>query len=207
MKKVFMANDEWLDEPSGAAKRIIFARHGEYECNLRGVVNCDSRLPYRLTEKGEQQALALGERLCGHGIELILSSEFLRARQTAWLASKALNLPVVVNSLANENRVGSALEGKPVKVFLESIRERPAEMAAEDGESFLNLKRRIHRLLNDVARSSPETVLVVSHGWPLQAVRVLKGEIRDDAAAMCVDMPGNCQTVSGTLIGGRFVDD
>lgn len=202
-----MFNPDWLSEPSRAARRIIFARHGEYHCNLLGVCNCDPRIPYDLTEKGQQQALALGESLRGEDIELIVSSEFLRARQTAWLANKALQLPIVVNSLANENRVGSALEGKLTEVFLKSISEDPARMAAHDGESFVDMKGRIARLMHDLARSSPKTILVISHGWPLQAARVLQGLIDDDAAAMCVDMPDNCKTIRGVFIEGRFLPD
>ncbi len=75
---------DWLDEPSRATKRIIFARHGEYACNLSDTCNCDPRLPFTLTEKGEQQALALGERLHGR-IEIIISCYPNCARTcTAW---------------------------------------------------------------------------------------------------------------------------
>lgn len=202
-----MADADWLHEPSRASKRIIFARHGQYHCNLLGVTNCDPRIGHYLTPQGEQQALALGENLRGEGIEVIVTSEFLRARQTAWLANKALNLPIVVNSLANENRVGSALDGKLTSIFLDSISANPACMAATDGESFLDLKGRIRRLIHDLGLSSPKTVLVVSHGWPLQAARVLQGLIDDDAAAMCVDMPGNCEIVSGVYSQGAFLPE
>ena len=200
-----MFNVDWLGEPSRADKRIIFARHGEYEYNIRGLVNCDPRIAYNLTNKGMKQALALGESLRDQGIELIVTSEFLRARQTAWLVNKTLDLPIVVNRLANENRVGSALEGRSTREFLDSIRANPARSAAHDGESFLGLKGRIERLIADLRLSSPKTILVVSHGWSLQAARVLQGIIGDDDAAMCIGMPGNCQTVSGVFAGEAFV--
>lgn len=199
-----MSDIDWLGEPSQARKRIIFARHAQYSCNLRNVCNSDPGIPYDLTELGQQQAIDLGERLCNEEIGLIVSSAFVRARQTAWLANRALNVPIVVNQLANENRVGSALEGQHVERFLDFIRPDPPGTAAPDGESFLGMKARIVRLLWELQRSSPSTILVVTHGWPLQAVRVLLGAIDDDAGAMCVDMPGNCVTLSGFSQGAGF---
>lgn len=202
-----MHDIDWLTEPSRARKRIIFARHGQYSCNLTNVCNSNPGMPYHLTELGQRQALSLGERLRDEGIGLIVSSAFLRARQTAWLANQALNVPIVVNSLANENRVGSALEGRHIQDFLDFIRPDPARTAASDGESFIDMKARIVRLMAELQRSSPDTVLVVTHGWPLQAVRVLQASLEDDAAALCTDMPGNCEIVHGTAAGTSFLAD
>ena len=203
-----MVDIDWLYEPSKAEKRIILARHGEYECNVRGVANCDPRTPYHLTYDGIQQGLALGEKLRGEGIEMIVSSEFLRARRTAALANQALgNLPIMVNCLANENRVGSALEGRPHHEFDELIRHDPLNAAAHDGESFLGLKARMQKLLDDLLLSSPSTILIVTHGWPLQAARALQGVVSDHDAAMCVGMPKNCGIVSGRYSREGFSPD
>ena len=187
----------WLMEPSSATKRIIFARHGEYECNVRGVCNSDPRTPYSLTTKGQQQARDLAKRLLGEGIELVITSEFIRARETAWIVNQALGVPQVVNRLANENRVGSAYEGRPAREYLNSIAHSPATACAEDGESFMGLLGRVEALIADLRLSSPGTILVVAHGWTLQALRVLRGEISAADAAQNVGMPGNCQTIEG----------
>lgn len=192
-----MQYDSWLHEPSTATKRIIFARHGQYECNVRKVNNCNPRTPYNLTDKGRQQARALGESLREERIELIVTSEFLRARETAWLANQTLKVPQVVNRLANENNVGVELEGKPGADFFALIAHAPATACAPDGEPFMGLLNRTRTLIDDLRLSSPETILVVAHGWTLQAVRVLLGEITPDDAARCIGMPGNCEIVQG----------
>ncbi len=192
-----MSEINWLSEPSTASKRIIFARHGEYPCNVRGVCNSNPRTGFYLTEKGEAQARALGERLKDEKIELIVTSEFLRARQTAWLANKVLNVPQVVNRLANENRVGAEFEGKPGDDFQRFIAHAPATTAMPDGEPFTGMLTRVQSLIADLKLSSPQTVLVVTHGWTLQAVRVILNEISMDDAARCVDMPSNCEIVEG----------
>jgi broad specificity phosphatase PhoE len=56
---------------------------------------------------------------------------------------------------------------------------------------------RVQALIADLKLSSPQTVLVVAHGWTLQAVRVILNEISPDDAARCVDMPSNCEIVEG----------
>ena len=192
-----MSEKNWLSEPSTASKRIIFARHGEYPCNVRGVCNSNPRTSFYLTEKGKAQARTLGERLKDEKIELVVTSEFLRARQTAWLANEVLKVPQVVNRLANENRVGTALEEKSGDEFQRFIAHAPATTAAEDGEPFMGLLARVQSLIADLKMSSPETVLVVTHGWTLQAVRVILTEISMDYAARCVDMPSNCEIIEG----------
>jgi broad specificity phosphatase PhoE len=63
---------------------------------VRSVCNSNPRIGYNLTEKGRAQARALGETLAFAGIDLIVTSEFLRARETAWLANETLNVPQVV---------------------------------------------------------------------------------------------------------------
>lgn len=202
-----MFDIDWLKEPSTARKRIIFARHAQYSCNLGNLCNSDPSIPYHLTELGQQQAIELGQRLRDENVGLIVTSAFVRARQTAWLVNRTLNVPIVVSQLANENRVGKALEGQHVERFLDFIRADPAATAAPDGESFLSMKGRIVRLLGELQRSSPATILVLTHGWPLQAVRVLMGSIDDQAGAMCVDMPGNCATIRGTAVELAFIGE
>src|SRR5258708_38517364 len=152
-----MSEKNWLSEPSTASKRILFARHGEYPCNVRGVCNSNPRTGFYLTEKGEAQAKALGERLKDEKIELIVTSEFLRARQTAWLANKVLNVPQVVNRLANENRVGTAFEEKSGDEFQRFIAHAPATTAAAAAEPFMGLLSRAHSLITYLKPSIPET--------------------------------------------------
>ena len=192
-----MTELDWLDEPSRATRRLLFARHGQYEGNLQDICNCDPRRPYPLTPLGRQQALALAERLRGEGIEMIVCSEFQRARQTAAVVAEVLGLPVLVNRLANENRVGPALEGRKTGLFQESISADPAHLANPGGESFVDMKARMAALIGQLVMSSPRTILVVTHGWPMQSVRVLQREISDADGALCRDMPSNCAVIEG----------
>jgi broad specificity phosphatase PhoE len=142
------------------------------------------------------QATSLGERLRGEGIEAVITSELLRARHTAALVTKALGLPQLVNRLANEVRIGASMEGVLASVSQAALAHDPVNAFHVDGgESFSDVQERISLLISDISRSSPNTVLVVTHGWVLQAVRVLKGEISALEGALCYEMPGNCEVV------------
>jgi broad specificity phosphatase PhoE len=186
----------WLAEPSNDTKRIIFARHGEYICNVLKLSNGNPRIGYNLTERGQVQARELGLRLANHGIEAVVTSEYLRARETAALVNETLRLPQLVNRLANEIAVGPALEGKPHALFQDAVGADPVNLpTGEGGESYAQMKRRIVLLIDDLVLSSPKTTLVVTHGWTLQIVRSLVGQINDLDAANCVDMPTNCEFI------------
>lgn len=103
----------------------------------------------------------------------------------------------MVNRLANENNVGFEGEGKSSADFQALIAHAPATACAADGEPFMGLLGRTRTLIADLRLSSPKTTLVVAHGWTLQAVRVILGEITPDDAARCIGMPSNCEIVQG----------
>ena len=65
---------------------VILARHGESELSVVGTVNGDPSIACPLTEAGREQALRLGEQLAGDELDLCVTSEFERVRQTADLA-------------------------------------------------------------------------------------------------------------------------
>jgi broad specificity phosphatase PhoE len=63
---------------------VYLARHGETAWSLSGQHTGRTDLP--LTERGEQQARALGQRLCGASLVKAFTSPSQRARRTAELA-------------------------------------------------------------------------------------------------------------------------
>jgi probable phosphoglycerate mutase len=63
---------------------LILLRHGETEWSRSGRHTGLTDLP--LTDRGEQQAVAAGERLSGRKFEVVYSSPLIRARRTAELA-------------------------------------------------------------------------------------------------------------------------
>lgn len=65
-------------------KEIWLVRHGETAWSLSGAHTGSSDI--ELTERGRQQATAIGDALRGHQFELVLTSPLIRARETCRLA-------------------------------------------------------------------------------------------------------------------------
>jgi probable phosphoglycerate mutase len=90
--------------------RLYFVRHGESEANLLNEFS-NRGLKHGLTEKGQQQAYALAQRLHAVPVVAIFSSPLLRARQTAEILAHELGVAYQVADALREFDCG-ILEGK-----------------------------------------------------------------------------------------------
>ena len=77
-------------------ERVILARHAQSVFNVHGVLNGDPSIPGGLTDEGRAQARRLGERLRGERIDLCVTTEFERTRETADIALADRDVPRLV---------------------------------------------------------------------------------------------------------------
>ena len=145
----------------------ILARHGESELSAAGLVSGDPAEPRGLTEIGREQARRLGERLAGEAIDLCVTSEFVRVRQTADLALAGREVPRLVVPELNDVRFGE-FEGQPFDVYRAWARERDPTEATPGGESRAEVAARYVRGFRRVLERPERTILVVAHGLPLR---------------------------------------
>jgi len=123
-----------------AERRIWVIRHGESTWNAQGRMQRQVAHP-PLTAKGIAQAYAAGYSLQSRDIGQIVTSDAVRARQTAAAIATVLNLPVIVDERLRERgwltTTGPARAGAPQR--LEDPRPRVAEalsaLAGLDGDS------------------------------------------------------------------------
>jgi broad specificity phosphatase PhoE len=87
-------------------KQIYVFRHGETDWNRAGRMQGHADIP--LNETGRAQALVLQNYFSQHPIEIILSSDLGRARETAEIARGTLNIPIVIDSSQRETKLGDA---------------------------------------------------------------------------------------------------
>ena len=87
---------------------LLLIRHGQTAWNKMKRLQGHSDIP--LNEKGEQQAIALGETLKQESLHAIVSSDMMRAVRTAEAIAKWHRLPVKVD-LALRERCYGAFEG------------------------------------------------------------------------------------------------
>jgi len=158
----------------GEPTATLLLRHGQTPMSVQKRYAGRSDIP--LTDVGLQQAAAAAKRLASAGIDVIVASPLLRARQTAGEVAATTGVPVVTDDGFRETDFG-AWEG----LTFAEVRERwPAEVSAwladpavppPDGESFAEVSERVagalQRVLTDRAG---QTVLIVSHVTPIKTL-------------------------------------
>jgi broad specificity phosphatase PhoE len=149
---------------------LILVRHARTALNAGGRLQGRTDAP--LDEVGEQQAMALADRLSAISATRILTSPLARARATAAAIAERHGMTAEVDDNWIELDYGE-LEGTSITEVDASVwvswREDP-EFAPVGGESFSQLDRRVHgacRRLREAAADAD--VIVVSHVSPIKS--------------------------------------
>jgi probable phosphoglycerate mutase len=154
---------------------VILIRHGETEWNLSGRWQGHADSP--LSNRGVEQAKALGERMKGETIDCFYSSDLERARHTSRLVGGPSGWEAEFMESLRERDLG-VLEGMTTEEMLEkkpaeyqSFRNEGPEYQVPGGESFRQFYDRCSGALEDVANRNPgQKIGVVTHGGFLGAI-------------------------------------
>jgi len=150
------------------ATRLYLVRHGQSAGNAEGRFGGHGTTP--LSELGVQQAEKTARLLAKEGVDIIYSSDLLRAVQTAEPLGKLLGIAVNATADFRERHVG-VLEGL---TFDESRDAHPKDYYAlinrninhviSGGESYRHLLRRAAAKLNEVLRENAGArIAIFSH--------------------------------------------
>jgi 2,3-bisphosphoglycerate-dependent phosphoglycerate mutase len=162
--------------------RLCLVRHGETDWNVERRLQGFTDIP--LNAEGLRQAHAAAAHLTQEGFEAIYSSDLQRARSTADIIAKPLNLPVENDAHLRERNFG-ILQGMTPDEAAERypdiqprIRARDIDLAPPEGESLSVFATRVREGLDGIAARHPgQTILVVAHGGVLDiAYRIATGK-------------------------------
>ena len=171
--------------------RLVLARHGETDWNRVGRWQGHADPP--LNETGRRQAAGLADRLAGDGIAAVYSSDLARARETARTVAHRLGLGVVEDPALREIDVGSwsgLTRAQVAERFPEGYARWLEGEIGHDGETREQLAERAVRAARTIAgRHAGETVLVVTHGGVIRALRRHAAGDPGDAVANCGTVP------------------
>jgi len=173
-------------------KTIYLVRHGESETNA-GDRYLGRSAP--LTALGHRQAEFVARRCAALPVEIIISSGYPRADQTAEYIVRSLGKPFEQSALFAERRAPSALLGQP--------KSEPISLAYEDdvwtkfgdpswrhsdAENFDDLNERARLALAYLAARPEQNILVVGHGFftKVLAARAIFGETLTGSACLSV---------------------
>ena len=158
------------------AGKIILVRHGETDANRRRCFAESNEVP--LNETGRMQAQRLAGSLpCEFRPARVLSSDFLRARETSDIIAAALGLRSEVIAGVHERDFG-CLKGHPYERMGEAISldamydpEQFWYWAPVGGESLDDVRVRGAAALDAIrAGNEGKQVVVVCHGAVIQAM-------------------------------------
>jgi len=149
---------------------LLYLRHGQTDWNAHNLVQGRTDIP--LNETGRAQARAQAEALSSHQppVEIIYASPMKRARETAEIIQKALDVPLRFDDRLVELCFGklegvhrTQLQGGSAIGHLTALGE--AECLRQDAETLSALYERVGGFLDELAAPhAGQCVLVVAHG-------------------------------------------
>ncbi len=147
--------------------RIYLIRHGETIWNAARILQYPDT---PLSERGEEQAKQLGERMRDVPLRAILSSDYARAHATAEAVSRTTGVPIQVQQSLRERHLGdhrgTAFKDLQVDVFAR-------DYAPPNGESWDKFHARVTQAWQQVAEFAGDDdgdIAVVSHALVCRAV-------------------------------------
>lgn len=153
-------------------KTVYFVRHGESDSNLDHISRGAASV---LTERGQDQARRLAERFSQTAFDVIISSHYRRAVQTAEIISQHTKLPHIICEDFHEVRFPSVNQGRHSE-SPEALATNAEVMAHfgeldwrhSDEETYFEQLERAKRALGFLEERPEATMLVVSHGTYLR---------------------------------------
>ncbi len=153
-------------------------RHAESVSNKEGYNNSDITAANPLTDAAAAQIAGAVEALKGHTIDLIVTSPFMRTKETALQVAAALG--VSPEQVVEETRLGEIgmgdLEGETNEAYRAYIRGGSAwsETAPEGGESWQAVKERVGAVLYELETTyANKRILIVSHNAVLRMLEAV----------------------------------
>lgn len=164
---------------------LYLTRHGETEWNTLWRLQGKKDSP--LTQKGIDQALALGQRLKTIAIDRIVSSSSPRALSTARYIAMDRDIPIEPSDDLMEIGLG-IWEGQTTEVLkrdypeaFEAFWNKPSAYVpvTEGAETFATVQNRMWQKTQALMQAHPhETILLVTHGIALKTL-IARLENRD----------------------------
>ena len=155
--------------------RILIARHGQTVTNREG--RFCGHFETELTTLGVSQARALAARLAPIQIDVVYTSDFGRAIETAALVLEGRKIPAAIDPALRELHYGD-WEGRKGGEVAKAYPEQYKLMRAEDpawrppgGETIGDVRLRTFASLNRIAKlHQHQTVLIVTHGTAINCM-------------------------------------
>ena len=155
--------------------KYYILRHGEAISNVKGIVSSwPEKFNNHLTLYGKEQIKKSAEKLknltvkADKKLDLIFSSDLLRAKQTAEIVSQRLKLKPKFDKRLREVGFGD-LNGRPAEELLYlRFEEKRINHSFQKGESYESVLKRVFNFFKNTEKKyKGKSILIISHQCPL----------------------------------------
>ncbi len=168
---------------------VYLMRHGQTNYNVQGLCNDDPAEDVHLTAAGIEQSEQAAEQLKDISIDLIVTSELPRTRQTAQIVNRHHGVKILQHPAINDLHTG--FNGRPSAEHQQTIVQDRLRTKPPGGESLLEHKQRVLTFIDWLKGVGQHTVLVVAHE---ETLRVCVAYFRGFSDEGMLGIPvGNCQ--------------
>ncbi|MDD2935381.1 MAG: class I tRNA ligase family protein [Candidatus Pacebacteria bacterium] len=160
-----------LKQKTRGTNKYFVMRHGEAENNTLNVSSTKKENQHHLTEKGRTQVTEAIEKIKNNKIDLIISSPFVRTRETAEIVADGIGFDknqIIFDERLIEAQVGD-FEGKDISEYRNSTKslEEKFLQTPPNGESLTELKNRVGDFIYEIDKKySNKNILIVTHEYP-----------------------------------------
>jgi broad specificity phosphatase PhoE len=159
---------------------LLLVRHGQSEWNAAGLLQ--GQTPHvPLTRLGHAQAAAAAAELAALRPGALLSSDLVRAVQTAEHCAAATGLTITTTAALREQGYGE-LEGRASRELWDVVDWTDEHWSAPGGESLAELHGRVGAFLKNLCAEPPaEVIALVTHGDTIRAAQAVAAGLGPDA--------------------------
>jgi len=187
-------------------KVVYFVRHGESEHNVAPVFQSPDS---SLSERGHAQVKTVAGRISRLPFEVLISSTFQRAKETAEAVAKKTGKQPEYSELFVERIKPTSINGKPCEDEKANMTWRNWEkslytptLRVEDGENFDDLIVRADNALTYLKNRPEKSIVVITHGFFLRTIiaRVLLGDILSGESFRRIQKAASMENTGITVI-------
>ncbi|MFH1590268.1 MAG: histidine phosphatase family protein [archaeon] len=171
--------------------KVYFVRHGQTNYNLQCLCNDDPTKDVRLTDLGKEQARIVAEQIKDVKLDLVLTSELPRTKETASIVAKNHDVEFKVEPRINDRKSG--FDSKTEMEFFEALKPDIFNLKFNGGESFQEEKKRVFSFLEELKTYNLNNVLIVSHKEILQIINGYFNDLTDEE--MWASKVSNCEVM------------
>ncbi|HRY30878.1 MAG TPA: class I tRNA ligase family protein [Candidatus Paceibacterota bacterium] len=184
----FLGSVQDIKDRTKSSNSFYLMRHGEAEHNVGRFLNSDNSNPVHLTENGKKQVLNGAKRFSGKKIDFVYCSPLIRARETADILMKNLNISsdkLIIDDRLIETQSG-VLNGKTFEEYssffkdvLDKFYKKP-----DGGETIVDIRKRVGSFIYEINKKHDgKNILIISHEYPIWMLMSLNKGLSNEAAA------------------------